>query len=53
MNGFTAIVGFLITYGAVGTLDADPTASVVKMFAIACAGLCIMYAGVSGLTQSN
>ena len=53
MNTVTAVVGFFITYGAVGTLDADPQASVVKMFALACAGLCLMFAGTMGLTQSK
>jgi hypothetical protein len=53
MNGTVALVGFMITYGAVGTLDADPTASVVKMFALACAGLCMMFAGTMGLTHSR
>lgn len=53
MNTVTALVGFFITYGAVGTLDADPQASVVKMFGIACAGLCLMFAGVNGLTHTE
>lgn len=53
MNGFLALTGFMITYGAVGTLDADPTASIVQMFALACAGLALMYVGTSGLTQSR
>ena len=52
-NIILTIVGFFMAYGAVGTLDADPTASVVKMFALACAGLCLMFAGVNGLTHSK
>jgi hypothetical protein len=53
MNTTATVAGFFLTYGAVGTLDADPTASVVKMFALACAGLCLMFAGVNGLTHSK
>lgn len=52
-NIILTIVGFLMAYGAVGTLDVDPTASVVQMFALACAGLSLMYAGVSGLTHTE
>jgi Co/Zn/Cd efflux system component len=50
-NIIITIVGFFMAYGAVGTLDADPTASVVKMFALACVGLCLMTVGTMGLTQ--
>ena len=41
-----AFVGFMIAYGAVGTLDVDATASVVAMTALAVAGLGIMASGV-------
>lgn len=50
-NIILTIVGFFMAYGAVGTLDADPTASVVQMFALACAGLCLMFVGTNGLTH--
>lgn len=39
-------VGFLIAYGAVGTLDADPMASVLQMGLIAVLGLAVMASGV-------
>ena len=52
-NTIITVVGFFMAYGAVGTLDADPTASVVKMFALACAGLCLMFVGVNGLTHTE
>lgn len=52
-NAIITIVGFLIAYGAVGTMDIDPTASVVQMTAIAFAGLGLMFAGVNGLTHSK
>jgi hypothetical protein len=36
------IAGFLIVYGAVGTLDFDPTASLLYYTLLACAGLALM-----------
>ena len=53
MNALITLIGFFMAYGAVGTLDIDPTASVVQMFALACAGLCLMFAGTMGLTHSR
>lgn len=44
-----AFIGFMIAFGAVGTLDADPSASVLVMGALACAGLAIMASGVSAM----
>lgn len=44
-----ALVGFMMAYGAVGTLDSDPTASVLVMSALACAGLALMASGVSAM----
>lgn len=45
-----AFVGFLIAYGAVGSLDVDPTASELLMVAVAVIGLGIMASGVSAMT---
>ena len=39
------IVGFLIVFGALGTLDMDPDANVLVQAAIAIVGLVIMYFG--------
>lgn len=50
-NIILTIVGFFMAYGSIGTLDVDPSASVVKMFALACVGLCFMTVGTFGLTQ--
>jgi Co/Zn/Cd efflux system component len=50
-NIIITVVGFFLVYGAVGTLDADPQASVVQMFGIACAGLCLMFAGTNALAN--
>jgi hypothetical protein len=44
-----AFIGFMIAFGAVGTLDTDPSASVLVMSALACAGLAIMASGVSAM----
>ena len=43
------IIGFLMTYGAVGSLDFDPTADVVVALLLASVGLLIMYSGVQAL----
>jgi Co/Zn/Cd efflux system component len=51
-NIIITVVGFFLVYGAVGTLDADPSASVVQMFGIACAGLALMFAGTNALTNA-
>ena len=52
-NIIIAVVGFFMAYGAVGTLEVDPQASVVQMMAIACAGLTLMYVGISALTYTE
>lgn len=44
-----ALVGFLIAYGAVGSLDADPQASILAMSALAAAGLALMASGVNAM----
>lgn len=44
-----AFVGFMVAYGAVGTLDAEPNASVIGMTALAIAGLAIMFSGVRSM----
>jgi hypothetical protein len=45
------IVGFLIALGAVGTLDADPNASVLLQTALAVVGLVIMASGVVSMQR--
>ena len=42
-------LGFLMAFGAVGTLDVDPTASVLVQSALALAGLAVMASGVSAM----
>jgi hypothetical protein len=46
-----ALVGFLVVYGAIGTLDADPQASVITMGALAAAGLALMASGVFAMEK--
>lgn len=41
------ILGLLVAMGAVGTLDYDPSASVLVQGALAMLGLAIMYSGVT------
>ena len=47
------IAGLLMTLGAVGTLDVDPSASVLIQGALAVCGLAIMWSGVSAIKQSQ
>ena len=42
-------VGFLVVSGAVGTLDIDPSASVLVQCAIGAVGLAIMYSGAKAM----
>jgi hypothetical protein len=44
-----SLVGFLVAFGAVGTLEVDPAASLVTTTAVALVGLAIMASGVSAL----
>lgn len=48
-----AFVGFMVAYGAVGTLEADPSASLVLMGAVAALGLAVMASGVSAMTKNT
>jgi hypothetical protein len=44
-----SVVGFLVAFGAVGTLEVDPAASVVTMGAVALVGLAILASGVQAM----
>lgn len=46
-------VGFLVCFGAVGTLDIDPSASVLAQGAIAALGLAVMFSGVRAMNLDN
>ncbi len=45
------IVGLLIVFGAVGTLDIDPEANVLLQMALAGVGLVLMYLGTEKMKQ--
>lgn len=45
------LIGFIITYGAVGTLDMDPTADELLALFLAFIGLAIMLSGVMALRK--
>lgn len=45
-------VGFLIVFGAVGTLEADPSASLLTALALATVGLVVMYFGVTAMEKA-
>jgi hypothetical protein len=46
-------IGFLMTFGAVGTLEVDPDASLYNVVAMAAIGLVIMAFGVAKIQQQN
>jgi len=46
-------IGFLITFGAVGTLEVDPNASLLTTAVLAIVGLTIMAFGVVKIQQQN
>ena len=44
-------IGFLAVFGAVGTLDADPNASLLAVVALAAVGLGLMLSGVNAMNR--
>jgi hypothetical protein len=44
-----ACIGFLIVFGAVGSLDYDPSSSVLLAASLAAVGLLLMYSGVRAM----
>lgn len=47
------IAGLLMTFGAVGTLDVDPSASVLTQGLLALCGLAIMLSGVVAMKRAE
>lgn len=47
------LVGFLITFGAVGTLDVNPDASLLTQSVLAFVGLAIAYSGTKAMQNAN
>jgi hypothetical protein len=46
-------VGFMMVYGAVGTMEVDPAASLVQLTLIAVCGLAIMLSGVLAMNKNS
>jgi hypothetical protein len=44
-------IGFIVTFGAVGTLDYDPSASLLVQSGIAIVGLLVMLSGVRAMNR--
>lgn len=44
-------LGLLIVYGSVGTLDHDPSASIVVSCLVAVVGILCMYSGVRAMKE--
>jgi hypothetical protein len=47
------VLGMLIVFGAVGTMDVDPEANLVVQTALAVVGLIIAFSGVRAMRQSG
>jgi hypothetical protein len=45
------LVGFLIVFGAVGTIEVNPDADLIVQMALAVAGLALMFTGVSVMRE--
>jgi hypothetical protein len=46
------IVGFLIVFGAIGTVDVNPAADLLVQTVIAICGLAVMLTGVSAMREN-
>lgn len=46
-------VGFMMVFGAVGGLDADPSAPLLTLTLVAIAGLAVLASGVSAMTKNT
>ena len=54
MRGYIrTAVGFMMVFGAVGSMDIDPTASLVQLTLIAVCGLAIMLSGVLAMNKNT
>lgn len=54
MNGsIRALVGFLMVYGAVGGMEADPDASLALLSVFTVCGLAIMASGVFAMRKNT
>jgi hypothetical protein len=47
------IVGFLIVFGAVGSIEIDPNANLMIEMILAGAGLALMFSGVNAMKENS
>ena len=47
------LVGFLIAFGAVGSIEIDPNANLMIEMILAGAGLALMFSGVNALKENS
>jgi len=48
-----AFIGFMLAFGAVGTLDFDPSASLLLQTSLAVVGLLVMYSGIRAMNAGR
>jgi len=47
------IVGFLIVFGAVGSIEIDPNANLIIEMILAGAGLALLFSGVNAMKENS
>jgi hypothetical protein len=47
------LVGFLIVFGAVGSIEIDPNANLMLEMILAGAGLALMFSGVNAMKENS
>jgi hypothetical protein len=47
------IVGFLIVFGAVGSIEIDPNANLMLEMILAGAGLALLFSGVNAMKENS
>ena len=47
------LVGFLIAFGAVGSIEIDPNANLMLELILAGAGLALMFSGVNAMKENS
>ena len=47
------LVGFLIVFGAVGSIEIDPNANLMIEMILAGAGLALMFSGVNAMKENS
>ena len=47
------LVGFLITFGAVGSIEIDPNANLMIEMILAGAGLALLFSGINAMKENS